>query len=300
MKKFIFLLGLVGFSCIVTGCASAKFAAPEYYAKEMAKSVQQPLIMEFELSGYNLSADTTNNVQAKLACLKKYRFFSKYNQGGHYVLRELDEIGALVLKEASEESNVTPDYLLQIQFNPQLNISGGGGSVRNFVYTCDTSFQLKKAGSVIASGSDVARRGIVQKRFIHRTTEGQSSDDQANKNDMIHKSFNRVLAQIYNAVPWSFPVVSGFGKSFVIAQGKNGVVIEKAPVTMVYKENGVCVPVGRGFVSAIHEKKTNIEITDWADSDVSAAIANDINYIKNNQGKIFVISDKVEREFFNK
>ena len=300
MKNLLFLLSSVTVCCIITGCTSVNFATPEHYTQEMALSVQQPVIMEFELSGGDLSADTTGNVQAKLAGLKKYKFFSKYNQGGHYVLRELDEVGALTLKSSSEKDDIRPDYFLQIRFNPDLTIEGGGGTVRNFIYSCNTSFTMQKAGKVVASGSDIARRGIVQKRFISKVSEGQSADDQSNRNDMIQKSFNRVLSQIFNVIPWSAVVVSGFDKSFVIKQGKDGVAVTKTPVIMVYKGNDTFIPVGRGFVSAVHEKTTNIEITDWADSDVSSAIANDINYVKNNQGKLFVISDKVEREFFNK
>ena len=215
-------------------------------------------------------------------------------------MRELDEGGFLTLKSSNEKDDVVPDYYLQIRFNPDLTIEGGGGTVRNFVYSCNTSFTMKKAGVIVASGNDIARRGIVQKRFIHKVSEGQSADDQANRNDMIQISFNRVLSQIYNVIPWSADVISGFDKSFVIRQGKDGVAVAKAPVVMVYKGKDTFIPVGRGFVSAVHEKTTNIEITDWADSDVSSAIANDINYVKNNQGKLFVISDKVGREFFNK
>jgi hypothetical protein len=299
MKKILFLLISVVACCIITGCSSFDFKTSGYYTSQMTHSIKKPVIMEFNLSGGDLSADTTNNVQAKLAGLKKYKFFSKYNQGGHYVFRELNETGSLALKESNEKNNVQPQYNLNITFSPK-KIRKGRGAVRNFIYSCDTYFSLHKENINIAAGSDTARRGVVQRRSFSKVSEGQTSDDQANRNDMIQKSFNRVLAQIYNAVPWSAVVVSGFDKSFIINQGKNGVAVVETPIVMLYKDNNTFIPVACGKVSAVHDKTTNIEITEWADSPIRAAIENDINFVKKNKGKLFIMSDKVNREFFNK
>ena len=191
MKKILFLLISVVACCIITGCSSFDFKTSGYYTSQMTHSIKKPVIMEFNLSGGDLSADTTNNVQAKLAGLKKYKFFSKYNQGGHYVFRELNETGSLALKESNEKNNVQPQYNLNITFSPK-KIRKGSGAVRNFIYSCDTYFNLQKANMNIASGSDTARRGVVQRRSFSKVSEGQTSDDQANKNDMI-QYYKRII-----------------------------------------------------------------------------------------------------------
>ncbi len=300
MIRYLFFCSIILMG-LLSGCTSVVYQDPDYYTEQIQQA-QDVLLVEFELeSSSELDSDVTNSIQSKLVELKKYRFAGKYNQGGHYVLRELNEQGTYDVQESFNSENLEPDYLLKIHLSPERTIKGSG-AVRNFIYSCVASFTFeKKNDKILANGQDQARRGVTQKRNFSSTESGQDAkDDQANINDMIQISFNRICAQIYNAIPLTATIQSGFGDSYTINKGRQEGFHPNQNVVILMKENDTCIPVAKATITAIHSHLSNIEVTDWINADMENTIGGNIQYLKQNQNKLFVLAENVDREFFKK
>ena len=327
MKKTVYpVCALLAF--LISACSSVDLSVLEDQCTErMQISINEPLYVPFEIqmvSDKKLDADALNSIQSKLVKLKKYRFTAYYNVGGHYVLRDLEDLGQLTFRERKVTELPDSPYLLKIALRP--NVTNPKTVSSNVIFSCVASYEFFKNSSCFSAGEAQARRGVLQRRSFSKVESGQSDHDAtANLADMIQISFNRLLAGIYNAIPLSAAVSGGFGETYTIRYGNQQGFMEGGEVFLIEKvwkvcqeidnqkvwirvqqeeipENAVlrCEPVAKGVLTGVKPDSATVEITEWFPGEKEEEIGEDINFVRKNPGKLFILTADVEKEFFNR